>query len=92
MTIKIRHLTPIYGGEAAKIHRAAFDDRLPWLRGLHTPAEDVRFYREVVFSNCEVWGGFEGADLIGFVAFRVGWIDQFYVAPDWQRRGVEGSC
>jgi putative acetyltransferase len=22
---------------AARVHRAAFDDRLPWLSGLHTP-------------------------------------------------------
>ncbi|WP_192800843.1 hypothetical protein [Brucella tritici] len=35
---------------AAIVHRAAFDDRLPWLAGLHTPAEEQWFYKERVFT------------------------------------------
>jgi len=72
---------------AAAIHRAAFDERLPWLAGLHTPAEDRWFYRKRVFADCAVWGA--GADaIIGFIAFREDWIDQFYVLPNWQGQGV----
>jgi hypothetical protein len=33
---------------AARVHRAAFDDALPWLAGLHTPAQDHRYFRERV--------------------------------------------
>jgi GNAT superfamily N-acetyltransferase len=40
-----------------------------------------------VFANCEVWGAQEGS-LIGFIAFREGWIDQLYVLPQKQRRGA----
>ena len=42
--------------DAARVDRSAFDERLPWLTGLHTPDEDRRFYREQRFTACEVWG------------------------------------
>ena len=73
---------------AAHVHRAAFDDRLPWLSGLHTPDEDRWYFRERVFAECEVWGVFEGGTLTGFIAFREGWIDQLYVLPGSQSRGA----
>ena len=43
---------------AARVLRAAFDDALPWLAGLHTPEQDQRFFQERVFKTCEVWGAF----------------------------------
>ena len=83
----IRRLSRDEMGQAALVHRAAFDDRLPWLAGLHTPSEDRAFYRDQVFARCEVWGTVDGR-LIGFIAFRDGWIDQFYVLPARQGQGV----
>ena len=73
---------------AAGVHRAAFDHALPWLAGLHTPDEDRWFYRERVFTACQVHGAFEGGALAAIVAFRSGWIDQLYVLPEVQGRGV----
>jgi GNAT superfamily N-acetyltransferase len=73
---------------AARVHREAFDHALPWLKGLHTPDEDRWFYRERVFANCGVWGAFEADVLTGIIAFRKDWIDQLYVLPETQRRGV----
>jgi len=35
-----------------------------------------------------VWGAFDADVLTGIIAFRKGWIDQFYVLPEMQRRGV----
>ncbi len=72
--------------QAAMIHRAAFDDRLPWLAGLHTPAEDRAYFRDRVFTRCEVWGAVDG-EIIGFIAFREGWVDQLYILPGRQGRG-----
>ena len=60
---------------AARIHRDAFDHALPWLRGLHTPDEDRWFFRERVFTACEVWGALDDAGISGIIAFREGWID-----------------
>jgi GNAT superfamily N-acetyltransferase len=73
--------------QAAVVHRKSFDERLPWLSGLHTPDDDRTFFRERVFAECEVWGAIDG-EVIGFIAFREGWIDQLYVLPQRQNQGV----
>jgi GNAT superfamily N-acetyltransferase len=74
--------------EAAQLHRTAYDRALPWLAGRHTPGEDRWFFRERVFGTCRVWGAFDDAAMIGMIAFRKDWIDQLYVAPAAQGRGV----
>jgi GNAT superfamily N-acetyltransferase len=73
---------------AARVFRTAFDQALPSLAGLHTPEEDRWFFRERVFRTCEVWGAFDSAVIIGILAFREDWIDQLYVLPEAQGRGV----
>lgn len=77
--------------QVAVIHRRSFDERLPWLAGLHAPDEDRTYFRDRVFTRCEVWGATRQASLVGFVAFRKCWIDHLYVLPGQQRRGVGGS-
>jgi GNAT superfamily N-acetyltransferase len=73
---------------AARVLRAAFDHALPTLAGLHTPEEDRWFLRERVYAACKVWGAFDDTVMIGIVAFREDWIDQLYVLPQAQGRGV----
>ncbi len=72
---------------AAVVLRTAFDERLPWLAGLHTPEQDRAFFRGHVFAHCETWGAFDGG-MIGFIAFRGGWVDQLYVLPGRQGMGT----
>jgi putative acetyltransferase len=88
MTLVIRRLSPDEMDEVALLHRASFDARLPWLAGLHTPEEDRAFFRENVHSNSVVHGAFESEALLGFIALRADWIDQLYVAPGQQGRGI----
>lgn len=85
--VSFRRLSRDDMGEAAQVHRTAFDDRLPWLAGLHTPEEDRAYYRTQVFAQCDVWGALDSG-VIGFIAFRRGWIDQFYVLPARQGQGI----
>jgi GNAT superfamily N-acetyltransferase len=74
--------------QAAAVHRASFDHARPTLAGLHTP-EGVRwFFRERVFATCQVWGYFDDHELVGIIAFRQGWIEQLYVLPLSQGRGI----
>ena len=87
MPLRLRRLSQSEMGEAAVVHRASFDERLPWLAGRHTPIEDAAFFRGRVFTDCEVWGAIEN-ELIGFIAFREGWIDQLYVLPHRQSQGA----
>ena len=74
--------------EASTIHRTAFDERMPWLAGFHTPVEDRYYFREQLFQKCKVFGALEDARLVGIIAFREGWIDQLYVRPSAQGRGI----
>ena len=87
MPYSVKRLSLAEMDHAAVILRTAFDDRLPWLSGLHTPEEDREFFRRYVFANCEVWGAIDN-EAIGFIAFREGWIDHLYVLPARQKQGV----
>jgi putative acetyltransferase len=73
---------------AAAVHRASFDRALPTLAGLHTPEEDRWFFRQRMFATCQLWGYFDNQQLVGIIAFREGWVDQLYVLPSSQRRGI----
>jgi GNAT superfamily N-acetyltransferase len=37
---------------------------------------------------CTLWGAIDNAFLVAIIAFREGWIDQLYVLPVAQRRGI----
>jgi putative acetyltransferase len=76
---------------AAAVHRAPFDERLPWLVGRRSVDEDRSYFEERVFKACVVWGAFEKGTLVGIIAFREGWIDQLYVLPHAQKRGIGTS-
>ncbi|MCS3503441.1 GNAT superfamily N-acetyltransferase [Bradyrhizobium japonicum] len=84
----LRQLALTDMGAAAQVHRIAFDRAMPWLLGLHTPAEDRWFYRKRVFPTCRVWGRFNDDELTGIIAFQDGWIEQLYVLPAAQGRGI----
>ena len=88
MLSKLRRLALADMDEAARVHRASFDARLPWLAGLHTPEEDRWFFRERMFKDCTLWGAFDEAEMVGLIGFREGWVDQLYVLPAAQRRGI----
>jgi putative acetyltransferase len=60
----------------------------PHLPDLHTPDEDRAFFRDRVFAECSVWVASIAGSLAGFCAFRDGWVDHLYVAPEQQRRGI----
>ena len=73
--------------EAALVLRQSFDAQYPWLTGLHTPAEDRRFFREILYPSCQLWGAVAGG-IIGIIAFRPGYIEQLYVLPKNQGQGA----
>lgn len=86
MTITRLQLTDM--DAVALVHRAALDEALPWLAGLHTPQEDRAYFRDRVFQAREIWGAIGGNVLVGLIAFREDWVDQLYVLPRAQRKGL----
>ncbi len=73
---------------AAALHRLAFFHAMPDMPVLHTPGEDVAYYTRVLFVRNTVWLACEGDGIAGFIAFRPGWVDQLYIHPDHQGRGL----
>jgi GNAT superfamily N-acetyltransferase len=89
--LRLARLTRDEAALAAQVHRAAFDERLPWISGLHTPEEDTGYWRDHVFADCQVWGAWDGEALAGVIAFREGWVEQLYILPAFQGRGAGRS-
>lgn len=65
-------------------------DAQPWLeaRMQHSHADDLRHFREVVARSCDVWLAFEEGRLAGLLAIAGGRLEQLYVDPSHQGRGI----
>jgi putative acetyltransferase len=83
----IRQATPADIEAVARLHRAVRTACLPYLPQIHTPEEDLRFFRQRVFPTCSVWVG-SGARLARYCAFRGGWVEHLYVDPTAQGQGL----
>jgi len=82
---EIRRADATDAAAVARLFRAVRRADLPYLPELHTPQEDLWFFENRVFAECEVWVG--GAPH-GFIAFRDGWVDHLYVRATQQRQGL----
>jgi len=71
----------------ARLFRTVRRACLPYLPELHTPDEDLAFFCDRVFAECEVWLAQADA-LDGFIAFRSGWVEHLYVNPERHRQGL----
>ena len=74
------------GADIASLYRRVQKACLPYLPDLRTPDEDRTFFEHLVV-NQPVWAAF-GTSLIGFCAFRPGWIDHLYLVSATQRTGI----
>jgi len=86
VSVVIRRASVDESDEVARVFRLSRETALSFLPDLHTPEEDRAFFRTHVFPACEVRVGCDES-IIGFIAFREGWIDHLYVHPDHFRRG-----
>ena len=92
-TVAVRAIRRAEAGDAeavARLFRTVRRACLPYLPELHTPDEDLGFFRDRVFAECEVWLTQAGA-IDGFIAFRTGWVDHLYVHPERQHLGLGKS-
>ena len=61
--------------------------KLPYLPSLHSHEEDLRFFGKHVMNSCAVWVADSGA-IVGFIAFRGGWIDHLYIDLGHEGHGI----
>jgi ribosomal protein S18 acetylase RimI-like enzyme len=77
--------------DVAQIHRRAFFTAMPHMPVLHTPEEDLNFYSTGVYTSSEMWLAEVSDVIVGFIAFREGWLDHLYIQPRCQRHGIGSS-
>ena len=83
----LRIATPDDTTEIARLLRRTLIEALPYLPVLHTPDEDQAFIAGHVLPRCTVWVA-EADRIVGFIAFRSGWIDHLYVDVGHHGRGI----
>jgi ribosomal protein S18 acetylase RimI-like enzyme len=86
--IRLRRARDDESDAVASLHRLSREAAMPFMRGLHTVEEDRAFFRERVFTECEVWVAERDGALVGMCAFRPGWLDHLYVHPAHQGTGI----
>ena len=69
--------------------RRSRDGVQPWIeaRMSYTPGQDLEFFRGHIATH-DVWVAAEGTALLGHLAAHDGFIEQLYVDPPAQRKGV----
>ncbi len=72
----------------AALFRLSLQTGLPFLAERHTLEEDRAFFRDRVFTACDVWVAERDGELVGLCAFREGWVDHLYVHPAHHRSGI----
>lgn len=60
---------------------------MPWLPVLHSLAGDVKFFTRIVSEQYVEVIEVEG-EIVGFCSTHDGWIEQLYIHPDHQGRGL----
>jgi RimJ/RimL family protein N-acetyltransferase len=72
----------------AALFRRTRETSLPYLPRIHSPAEDLEFFRSRVFTEDAVWVAERSTHLVGFCAFGSGWLNHLYVDPPYQGCGI----
>ena len=85
--ITIREARPDEHRAVAVLFRLVRERCLPYLPRLHEPAEDAAFFRDHVFTESTIWIA-ESEAILGFCAFRPGWVDHLYIHPDCHAQGL----
>ncbi len=86
--MSLRRATPADAAPVARLQRHVVSVSLPYLPDVHTPEEDLWFFSERLFPENEVWVAEVDDQIIGYVAFKPGWVSHLYIHPDHQGQGI----
>ena len=84
----VRQATPDESDLVAAIARRSREYFLPYLPRLHSFEGDKKFYRNRVFPDCQVWVAEDRNELVGFCAFKEGWVEHLYLLPGHVGNGI----
>ena len=71
----------------AVVNRISSATAMPWLPVLHSLEGDTKFFTRVVVEQTFVVAENDDA-IVGFCGVHEGWVEQLYIHPDHQRRGL----
>lgn len=84
----LRRATLDDAGAIARLHRHTVRTSLAFLPELHSPEDDLWFFRERLMVECETWVAEIDGVIAGYTAFKPEWLMHLYVHPDRQGAGV----
>lgn len=90
MTKSLR-ITPLSINDMDAVERvllASFKWAMPDTPDLHTPAENRTFLCQDLYPRSTMVGAWRDEELIGYIAFRPGWVDHLYVLSNHAGSGV----
>ena len=67
---------------------ASFNWAMPDIPKLHTPDENRSFLRQQLFPRATMVGAWRDNELIGYIAFKPGWVEHLYVLSNHAGSGV----
>lgn len=73
---------------AARLHQLSFFTAMPAMPKLHTAAEDLAFYTDIVFPENDIWIAEAEGFFLGFIVFNREMIEHLYISPSAQGRGL----
>jgi GNAT superfamily N-acetyltransferase len=88
MAITFRRATAADASEVATVYIASRRGAAAYLPTVGTDAEIRAFVVEKMLPEGETWVAEDGAEIVAVLVLDGDLVDQFYVAPDEQRRGV----
>jgi len=86
--MSLRKATKSDAARIADIHRASRMGAMPWLPDLHTPAEDLWFYENLVIPDQDVMVYEVDGTIAGFISCADGWLHHLYVDPEYWGKGL----
>ncbi len=91
MYVRVRRMRAPELTETVRLWCRSKADAYPWLavEKTYTFEDHRRYFRDQVVPNHEVWLAEVDGEVVGLLAIDAdGLIDQLFVDPAWQRRGV----
>jgi GNAT superfamily N-acetyltransferase len=87
---ELRTIRPSEHAETAALWSRSKKRAYPWLaiEQAHTSTEDLAYFRGTVCVRCDVWLALRDARIVGLLALEASHIDQLYVEPGEQGRGI----
>ncbi|MBZ4318236.1 GNAT family N-acetyltransferase [Streptomyces sp. SCA2-4] len=88
--VVIRRAADADAAAAAEVWIASYGVALPSVRRAHGDDEVRAWFRELVVPHRETWVAVAGDAVVGVMVLDGDELDQLYLAPPWQRRGLGG--